>query len=102
MREQGGERLLKLLIGIFIKDKDNVDDPQVRKAYGSLCSIYGILLNLLLFAGKYAAGVVSGSIAVTADAFNNLSDAGSSACRFWAFGSPARSRTPTTHSVTAG
>ena len=78
MREQGGERLLKLLIGIFIKDKDNVDDPLVRKAYGSLCSIYGILLNLLLFAGKYAAGVVSGSIAVTADAFNNLSDAGSS------------------------
>ena len=47
--------MLKLLIGIFIKDKDNVDDPQVRKAYGSLCSIYGILLNLLLFARKDAA-----------------------------------------------
>lgn len=54
-------------------------DPAVRKAYGSLCSALGIVLNVLLFAGKYIAGVVSGSIAITADAFNNLSDAGSSA-----------------------
>ena len=43
-----------------------------------LCSIVGIALNVLLFAGKYLAGVLSGSIAITADAFNNLSDAGSS------------------------
>lgn len=85
IRAMGGERLLKLLIGIFVKDKDNVNDPAVRKAYGSLCSIFGIALNLLLFAGKYLAGVLSGSIAVTADAFNNLSDAGSSAVSLLGF-----------------
>lgn len=50
----------------------------MRKSYGTLCSIVGILLNIFLFAGKYFAGVISGSVAITADAFNNLSDAGSS------------------------
>ncbi|MBQ5560506.1 MAG: cation transporter [Lachnospiraceae bacterium] len=49
-----------------------------RKAYGTLCSIVGICLNIVLFAGKYMAGLLSGSVAITADAFNNLSDAGSS------------------------
>lgn len=70
--------MIKLLIKIFIKDRENVADPAVRRAYGTLCGIYGIVLNLLLFAGKYFAGLVSGSVAITADAFNNLSDAGSS------------------------
>lgn len=55
-----------------------MENPEVRRAYGMLCSIVGIGLNVLLFAGKYLAGVLSGSIAITADAFNNLSDAGSS------------------------
>lgn len=49
-----------------------------RSAYGKLCGIVGIVLNLLLFVGKFAAGMISNSIAITADAFNNLSDAGSS------------------------
>ena len=49
-----------------------------RSAYGKLCGIVGIVLNLLLFAGKFIAGFLSNSIAITADAFNNLSDAGSS------------------------
>ena len=49
-----------------------------RSAYGKLCGIVGIFLNILLFAGKFLAGVLSNSIAITADAFNNLSDAGSS------------------------
>ena len=53
-------------------------DPSVRSAWGILCGIVGICLNLLLFAGKLAAGLLSGSIAITADAFNNLSDAFSS------------------------
>ena len=70
--------MISLLSKWFIKDRDNVTDPAVRRAYGSLCGIVGIALNLLLFAGKFLAGVLSGSIAVTADAFNNLSDAGSS------------------------
>lgn len=77
--------MVKLLTKMFIKDGENVSDPKVRKAYGSLCSILGIVLNVLLFAGKYLAGVISGSIAVTADAFNNLSDAGSSAVSLLGF-----------------
>lgn len=62
----------------FIKDYKNVKNENVRRAYGMLCSIVGILLNIFLFAIKYFAGIISGSIAITADAFNNLSDAGSS------------------------
>lgn len=71
--------MVSLLSKIFIKNRDDITNPAVRKAYGSLCSALGITLNVLLFAGKYAAGLISGSIAITADAFNNLSDAGSSA-----------------------
>lgn len=70
--------MIRLLAGIFIKDRENVSDPGVRQAYGVLCGAVGIALNLFLFAGKWLAGILSGSIAVTADAFNNLSDAGSS------------------------
>ncbi len=70
--------MIELLSRLFIKDRDNVSDEGVRRAYGVLCSLVGIGLNILLFAGKYLAGALSGSIAVTADAFNNLSDAGSS------------------------
>lgn len=70
--------MIQFLAGIFIKDKGNLEDQKVRRAYGMLCSVVGITLNVLLFAGKYLAGVLSGSIAITADAFNNLSDAGSS------------------------
>ena len=70
--------MLDLLIKKFIKDSENVQDAVVRRKYGTLCSIYGIFLNILLFAGKYFAGVLSGSVAITADAYNNLSDAGSS------------------------
>lgn len=67
--------MITLLSGILIKNKEGASG---RKAYGTLCSVVGICLNIFLFAGKYFAGVVSGSVAVTADAFNNLSDAGSS------------------------
>lgn len=70
--------MLSLLIKLFIKNHDDVTNPKVREKYGVLCGMYGIVLNLLLFAGKLVAGILSGSIAMTADAFNNLSDAGSS------------------------
>lgn len=70
--------MLSLLINIFIKNKDDIHNPDVREKYGILCGSYGIFLNLLLFAGKFIAGTLSASIAMTADAFNNLSDAGSS------------------------
>ena len=70
--------MVTLLSRIFIKDASNVQQPSVRQAYGVLCGAVGIFLNLCLFAGKFIAGTVSNSIAITADAFNNLSDAGSS------------------------
>lgn len=70
--------MLSLLIKKFIKNPENVSDNRVREQYGVVCGGYGVFLNILLFAGKYFAGMLSGSIAMTADAFNNLSDAGSS------------------------
>ena len=62
----------------LIQDYDRPEDPEVRRKYGVLCGSVGIGLNLLLFLAKFFAGTISGSIAITADAFNNLSDAGSS------------------------
>lgn len=67
-----------LLAGIFIKNRDKIEDSGVRRAYGLLSSVLGIVLNVLLFCGKYAAGMLTGSIAVMADAINNITDAGSS------------------------
>lgn len=70
--------MITFLASLFIKDGRNYDSPAVRQAYGVLSGAVGIGLNILLFLGKWIAGTLSGSIAITADAFNNLSDAGSS------------------------
>ena len=70
--------MITLLSRLFIKNYRDYHTPSVRTAYGILCGLVGIFLNILLFAFKLAAGILSGSVAVTADAFNNLSDAGSS------------------------
>lgn len=70
--------MIHFLARRFIKDSENIASPEVRRAYGILCGCVGIGLNLLLFGGKLLAGILSRSIAVTADAVNNLSDAGSS------------------------
>jgi len=70
--------MVTFLAKIFIKNPSDYHSGEVRQAYGMLCGTVGILLNILLFAGKWLAGTLSGSIAITADAFNNLSDAGSS------------------------
>ena len=77
--------MIELLAKRFIRDRENVKDPTVRRAYGTLCGAVGIALNILLFIGKFFAGTISGSIAITADAFNNLSDAGSSAVTLLGF-----------------
>lgn len=69
---------VEFLVNAFIKDKENITDPKVRQQYGTLGSSVGIFCNVLLFAVKFLAGVISGSIAIMADAMNNLSDAGSS------------------------
>ena len=70
--------MITFLASLFIKDSKNYKAPAVRQAYGVLSGAVGIGLNILLFFGKWLAGMISGSIAITADAFNNLSDAGSS------------------------
>ena len=77
--------MIELLAKWFIHHRDNTADGAVRRAYGTLCGAVGIGLNVLLFIGKFFAGQLSGSIAVTADAFNNLSDAGSSAVTLLGF-----------------
>ena len=70
--------MVRLLAKMFIKDYKNYKDTNVRERYGILSGCVGILLNAMLFGIKFFAGLLSHSIAITADAFNNLSDAGSS------------------------
>ena len=70
--------MIGFLASRFIKDYQNTSDAAVRRAYGVLCGAVGIAINLLLFALKLFAGTLAGSVAITADAFNNLSDAGAS------------------------
>ena len=70
--------MISLLAKWLIPNREQVEDSAVRRAWGALCGFVGLGLNILLFAGKLVAGTHSGSIAITADAFNNLSDAGSS------------------------
>lgn len=70
--------MINFLSKIFIKNHTNYNDGKVRHAYGMLCSAMGIILNLFISIFKFIAGTISGSIAITADAFNNIADAGSS------------------------
>ena len=70
--------MVDLLAKLFIKDYQNTKSPAVRAAYGELSGAVGIFINLLLSAAKFFVGTVSGSISISADAANNLSDAGSS------------------------
>ena len=70
--------MLSLLAKIFVKETPDMPWTEVRRRYGVLCGAYGIFLNLLMSLGKLLAGSLSGSIAITADALNNLSDATSS------------------------
>lgn len=66
-----------LLTRLFVKNNREVTDPHVRSSYGTLVSVVGIVLNLILFAAKFTVGTLFGSVSITADAVNNLSDAGS-------------------------
>lgn len=70
--------MVNWLIHRFVKDYENVKNPDVRSAYGKFSGIVGIIANILLFFGKFLAGVLSGALSIIADAFNNLSDAASS------------------------
>lgn len=77
--------MIKFLISLFIHDADNIGDARIRAKYGTLSSMVGILCNVLLFALKFILGNMANSIAVTADAFNNLSDVGSALVTFLGF-----------------
>ncbi len=70
------------LVNMFVKDNTNIESTEVRTRYGILASIVGIFCNVLLFSVKLAIGLILSSLAVTADAFNNLSDAASSIISF--------------------
>lgn len=70
--------LTNILVKTFIKDSENTKDRMVRQAYGYLGGFVGITVNIILFGVKISIGLLANSIAITADAFNNLSDAASS------------------------
>ena len=76
---------MKLIFQWFVKDYENLDDPKVKAGYGKVASIIGILLNVFLFVIKFIVGTLFHSISIQADAFNNLSDAGSSLISFVSF-----------------
>ncbi len=92
--------MTNLLIHSFIPNADNITDPKVRKKYGQLAGAVGILLNILLFLGKFIVGTLAKSVSITADAVNNLSDAGSSVISLIGFklaGKPADEEHPFGH-----
>ena len=70
--------MFDLLARLFVRDRDNIQSPHVRRAYGMMVSVIGILLNFFLAIGKLVVGLLSASVSTTADAVNNLSDAGAS------------------------
>ncbi len=70
--------MIKILIKTFVKDYNNTSDIKVREAYGTLAGIIGIICNMILFSTKLTIGFLMNSIAISSDAFNNLSDIGSS------------------------
>ena len=74
--------MTEFLVKHFVKDYEKVEKVSVRTAYGVLASIVGIFCNVFLFIVKFVVGIVLHSVSVTADAFNNLSDAGSSVISF--------------------
>lgn len=88
------------LVKFFIKNSDDYKDAKVRQAYGMLSGVVGIFCNLVLFMLKLFAGIITGSVSISADAFNNLSDAGSSIITFIGFkmaGKPADTDHPFGH-----
>ncbi|HWS30827.1 MAG TPA: cation diffusion facilitator family transporter [Clostridia bacterium] len=92
--------MTKFLIRFFIKNHDDVENPRVREAYGFLAGAVGIALNVVLSAAKFMIGIFTGSIAVQADAVNNLSDVGSAVVTligFKAAGKPADREHPYGH-----
>ena len=85
------------LVKTFIKNSDDVKDSKVRESYGVLSGAVGIFCNVCLFMFKFIAGIITGAVSISADAFNNLSDAGSSVITLVGFkmaGKPADTAHP--------
>ena len=78
MKKNGGILMIRFLTKLILPQRADPADPAVRARVGKRSGILGILANVLLFAGKLVIGTVSGSVSITADAMNNLSDATSS------------------------
>ena len=74
--------MTELLVKLFVKNNKNIEDKDVRASYGVLASVVGLISNVILFLLKIIIGLLIKSISVMADAFNNLSDAGSSVISF--------------------
>ena len=88
------------LIHLFVKDSDNLNDAKVRIRYGKFASIVGMICNIILFSGKLSVGLLSGSIAIVSDSFNNLSDAATCFINLFGFflsGKPADKNHPFGH-----
>ena len=78
MKKLGEVGMTGLLLRLFVKNYTDAENTQVRTDVGKLAGVVGIFCNGLLFFGKLVAGLLSGSVAIVADAVNNLSDASSS------------------------
>ena len=92
--------MIQLIVRTFVKNYKDVENHHVREAYGKLAGIVGIISNIILFIIKFTVGILFKSISVTADAVNNLSDAGSSIITLIGFklsGKPADAKHPYGH-----
>ncbi|MBO5908681.1 MAG: cation transporter [Clostridia bacterium] len=77
--------MIELLSRLFVKNYKSYDNENVRKSYGTLASVVGVITNFILASMKLVIGIIASSVAITADALNNLSDAGSSVITFMSF-----------------
>ena len=92
--------MTNLLLRLFVKNYRNSQSPQVRTAIGAMAGFVGICCNILLFAMKLLVGILAGSVSITADALNNLSDASGSIVTLIGFrmaGKPADEHHPYGH-----
>ena len=85
MKEKVSRLLTNFFVNRMISDPKNIENPSVRKAYGTLSSVVCMVCNILLFSIKYLAGSLSGSIAILSDAFNNLSDCANCLITFFGY-----------------
>ena len=77
--------MYKLLVNLFVKDNENVKNPKVRKSYGTLASVFGLVTNVLLVVIKLTIGLITSSISIIGDAINNITDSANSIISLFGF-----------------